>query len=148
VPVDPSPGYSALAATRFPDRWAASGLARLIPHLTIGAPAAAVGSVGAIAALPGVVAAAVALLLIARLVGVRRRRNAGEEALLRLYERIQRRLGTRRRPAETPAEYRARAPSGELAPLLDDVTAAVNRGAYGQRWPTPAEVAALRARLR
>src|SRR5206468_402022 len=48
VPVDPTPGVSPLAATKFPSHWAGGGVARLIPHLSIGAPAAALGSVGAL----------------------------------------------------------------------------------------------------
>ncbi len=31
--------------------------------------------------------------------------------------------------------------------LLEEVTGAVNRGVYAGRWPEPAEVAELRARL-
>lgn len=154
VPIDPSPGYSALAATRFPDRWAASGLARLIPHLTLSAPGAVLGSLGAIAAGPALVAVAVALLLgfawlLARRHGLPlRARSPGQVALLRLYERLQRRLHRPRAPAETPLEYAARfAAAGPAEDLLREITAAVNRGAYADRWPDPAEVSRMESRL-
>jgi transglutaminase-like putative cysteine protease len=152
VPVDPTPTFSALAATQFPDRWAASGLAHLIPHLALGAPAAALTGLGALALLPAAlagVAVLVALLLWLR--GRRPRwrpRSRGEGELIRLYDRLQRRLGRRRAPPETPNEYLGRAAAaGELAELLREVTAAVNRGVYADRWPEPAEVERLGARL-
>jgi transglutaminase-like putative cysteine protease len=151
IPVDATPSFPALAATRFPDRWAATGLAHLIPHLALGAPAAALGSLGAIALLPGAAAGIAALVLL--VLWLRRRglrwpvgkREEGE--LIRLYDRLQRRLGRRRAPPETPNEYRRKVDPGEFTELLDAVTAAVNRGVYSDRWPEPAEVAEMRARL-
>jgi protein-glutamine gamma-glutamyltransferase len=151
VPVDPTPTFSALAATRFPDRWAASGLAHLIPHLALGAPSAAFTGLGAIALLPGLVALVAALVVaLLWLRGrrlPRRARNPKEAELIRLYDRLQRRLGRRRAPPETPNEYRQRIAAGELEALLEEVTAAVNRGVYADRWPEPAEVKEMRARL-
>ena len=152
VPVDPSPGFDPLAATRFPNRWATSGLARLIPHLTIGAPGAALGSLGALALGPGLAALLIVLVAASGWLWTRRRRlvrsrSPGEFQLLRLYERIQRRLRRRRGPAETPLEYEHAIVAGELAELLSDVTAAVNRGAYAERWPSPADMEELTARL-
>jgi len=154
VPIDPSPGYSPLAATRFPDRWAASGLARLIPRLTLSAPGAIVGSLGAIAAGPALVAVAIVLVLALGWLWSRRRglphrsRSPGQVALLRLYEKVQGRLGRRRSAAETPLEYAAAmpVPSG-IEELLREVTEAVNRGAYADRWPEPAEVSRMENRL-
>jgi transglutaminase-like putative cysteine protease len=151
VPVDPTPGFSALAATRFPDRWAASGLARLIPHLSLGVPAAALTGLGALALLPGLLG--FLGVLIVGLLWLRRRRPPGrarspaEADLLRLYERLQRRLKRQRAPAETPNEYRRAAAGGELDALLDEVTQAVNRGVYADRWPERAEFEELRSRL-
>ncbi len=150
VPVDPSPGFSALAATQFPNRWSASGIARVIPHLTMGAGGAALGALGPLAAIPGVVA-----LLLASVVGLawlvsrlRTRRRSGEEdELLALYDRLQRRLGRRRAPPETPLEYRARAPGGSLDAVLGEVTTAVNQGAYGGRWPDRGRVAEWAERI-
>ena len=77
----------------------------------------------------------------------RRARSPGEAELIRLYDRLQRRLGRRRAPPETPNEYRRRVAGGELEELLGEVTAAVNRGVYADRWPEPAEVEEMRARL-
>ena len=138
VAVDPTPGVSPLAATRFPSHWAAGGLARLLPHLTIGAPAAALGSLGAFALIPAGVAFAVVLVLL--LAWVRRRGwsqrvrvQPGESELLRLYEKLQRRMTRRRAPPETPLEYQ-RAMESEV---LIDVTHAVNEGVYAGRWPDP-----------
>jgi len=151
VPVDPTPGIPALAATQFPDRWAASGLAHLIPHLALGAPAAALSGLGAIALVPGIAAVLVLLLVgLHRLRGRRLRRRLRpprEAELLRLYDRLQRRLGKRRAPPQTPLEYRSSVSPGELDALLDEVTAAVNRGVYADRWPEPAEMAEMRSRL-
>ena len=56
-------------------------------------------------------------------------------------------LGRRRAPPETPNEYRRQVAAGELAELLEDVTAAVNRGVYADRWPEPAEFEEMRSRL-
>jgi transglutaminase-like putative cysteine protease len=152
VPVDPTPTFSALAATQFPNRWAASGLAHLIPHLALGAPTAALTGLGALALLPGL-AALVAVLVIGLLWLRGRRpprraaRSPAEAELIKLYERLQRRLGRRRAPPETPNEYRQSVAGGELEELLIELTAAVNRGVYAGRWPEPAEVAEMRARL-
>ena len=151
VPVDPSPGFSALAATQFPNHWAASGIARLIPHLTIGAPMAALGSLGLLAVIPPAIVIAFLVTLLWAWARTRRRRgmkrtaSPGESELLRLYERVQRRLGRRRAPPETPLEYlRSNVP---LAPLLDEITDAVNEGAYAGRWPDPSRVRELERRL-
>ena len=152
VPVDPTPTFPALAATRFPDRWAASGLAHLIPHLALGAPAAALTGLGALALLPGL-AALLAVLVVGllwlrgRRLPRRRARSPGEAELIRLYDRLQRRLGRRRAPPETPNEYRRRIAAGELEELLVAVTEAVNRGVYADRWPDAGEVAEMRSRL-
>lgn len=152
VPVDPSPGFPTLAATRFPDRFAASGLAHLIPHLALGAPAAALTGIGLLGALPGLVALlAVAILLARRLLRgrrlpVRRRAPPEEVELLRLYESLQRRVGRRRGPAETPREYAGSAPPG-LADVVAGVTRAVERGAYRGAWPERHELQSLRAKL-
>src|SRR5207302_3105575 len=170
VAVDPTPGVSPLAATKFPSHWAAGGIARLLPHLTIGAPAAAVGSLGAIAALPAAIAVAVVVAVLyawlrRRGWSSRPRKQPGESELLRLYERLQRRLTRRRAPPETPLEYQqamgedsspfmGRWPfpphswgggaegAGGAAPegLLAEVTQAVNEGAYAGRWPDPRRV--------
>src|SRR5207249_1390817 len=134
VPVDPTPGASPLAATRFPSHWAGGGIARLIPHLTVGAPIAALGSLGFLGVVP--MGVAIALVVVALYAWLRRRRwslrrraQPGELELLRLYERLQRSLGRRRAPPETPLEYQQSplvgrwrsAPEG----LLEEVTEAV-----------------------
>ncbi|HKC18220.1 MAG TPA: transglutaminase-like domain-containing protein, partial [Candidatus Dormibacteraeota bacterium] len=144
VPVDPTPGVQPLAATEFPRHWAGSGIARLLPHLTIGAPVAAIGSVGALAAIPAVIG--VAVLIALAFLWLRRRRprrkprtSPGESELLRLYERVQRSMRRRRAPPETPREYLE---AMETA-LLGDLTDAVNEGAYAGRWPDPARVREL-----
>ena len=138
VPVDPTPGVSPLAATQFPQHWAAGGIARLIPHLTVGAPVAALGSVGALALIPAAIAAALVLLIAYAWLrrrgwwrGRQRKAQPGESELLRLYERVQRRLGHRRAPPETPLEYEMRM----RAELLRELTDAVNEGVYAGRWP-------------
>src|SRR5260221_78972 len=152
VPVDPTPTFSALAATQFPNRWAASGLARLIPHLALGAPAAALSGIGALALLPGL-AALLAVLVVGllwlrgRRLPRRKARSPGEAELIRLYDRLQRRLGRRRAPPETPNEYLGQVAAGELGELFGEVTAAVNRGVYADRWPEPAELEQMRSRL-
>jgi protein-glutamine gamma-glutamyltransferase len=154
VPVDPSPGFAALPATQFPNRWAAAGIARLIPHLSIGAPIAALGSLGVLAVIPPAVA--IALVVVLLWAWVRRRRwgrdraraAPGESELLRLYERVQRRLGRRRAPPETPLEYRSAARAGPIEPLLVELTDAVNEGAYSGRWPDPDRVRELSNQLR
>ncbi len=148
VPVDPTPGVDPLAATRFPNHWAAGGIARLLPHLTIGAPAAALGSLGALAVIPPAIAIALAVVLV--YAWLRRRSwfsrveaQPGESELLRLYERVQRRLGRRRAPPETPLEYQA----AMQKELLHDVTNAVNEGVYAGRWPDPQRVRELAERI-
>jgi transglutaminase-like putative cysteine protease len=152
VPLDPSPGFSALAATQFPSHWAAGGIAQLIPHLQIGAPLAAIGSLGLVAVIPPAIV--IALLVVFAYAWLRRRRwkrgvkaPPGESELLRLYERIQRKLGRRRAPPETPLEFLMESRPDPMAPLLKDVTAAVNEGAYAGRWPDPKTVRELADRL-
>jgi protein-glutamine gamma-glutamyltransferase len=158
VPVDPSPGYSALPITQFPNHWAGGGIARLIPHLAIGAMPAVLGSLGALAVvLPAVV---ISLLVVFVYAWLRRRRTSprrlrpkpGETELLRLYERLQKRAGRRRAPPETPSEYwqwaQETGPRLNVPPylpaggegLLQEVTEAVNEGAYAGRWPNPEKV--------
>jgi len=144
VPVDPTPGVSPLAATQFPSHWAAGGVARLIPHLTIGAPAAALGSLGALGAIAPAIAIALAVVVI--YAWLRRRTwrlspkpQPGESELLRLYERLQRRMGRRRAPPETPLEYQEAMQSA----VLTDVTSAVNEGVYAGRWPDARRVREL-----
>jgi transglutaminase-like putative cysteine protease len=148
VPVDPTPGVSSLAATRFPNHWAAGGIARLIPHLTIGAPAAALGSLGALALVPPAIAIALVVVLayawLRRRVWTRRARpQPGESELLRLYERVQRRLSRRRAPPETPLEYQEEMD----VQWLSDLTEAVNEGVYAGRWPDPERVRELAERI-
>ncbi|HXI94881.1 MAG TPA: hypothetical protein VNG04_02040, partial [Candidatus Acidoferrum sp.] len=152
---DPSPGFSALAATQFPSHWAAGGIARLIPHLEIGAPLAAIGSLGVLGAIPPAVAIALlvvfAYAFLRRRIWPPRRARAGrfnqETELLRLYERVQRKLGRRRAPPETPLEYLEKSGPEPRAPLLEEVTAAVNQGVYAGRWPDLKSVRELSDRL-
>jgi hypothetical protein len=80
--------------------------------------------------------------------GTGTRAAPGESELLRLYDRVQRRLGRRRAPPETPLEYRAAARAGPNEALLEDLTEAVNKGAYSGRWPEPERVRELSVRLR
>ena len=148
VPVDPTPGVDPLAATRFPEHWAAGGIARLIPHLTVGAPIAALGSLGVVGVIPAGIA--VALVVVLAYAWLRRRAwrwrrtpRPGESELLRLYDRVQRRLGRRRAPPETPLEYQRAMQSA----LLEEVTEAVNEGVYAGRWPDPERVHELRQRI-
>jgi hypothetical protein len=68
----------------------------------------------------------------------------GESELLRLYDRLQRRLGRRRAPPETPLEYLLSSPEEAL---LADVTQAVNEGVYAGRWPEPERVRQMAERL-
>jgi transglutaminase-like putative cysteine protease len=152
VPVDPTPGVPPLAATQFPHHWAAGGIARLIPHLEVSAPLGLLGSLGALGAVPGAMAllaaCVIAILLLARRL---RSRSApispGESELLRLYERVQRRLERRRAPPETPLEYRGAIRAGALGDVLGELTDAVNEGAYGGRWPQPRQVREISDRL-
>jgi hypothetical protein len=153
VPVDPSPGFVSLPATQFPDHWAAGGIARLIPHLSIGAPLAALGSLGVLAVIPPAVA--IALVVVLLWAWVRRRRwgrragaSAGESEVLRLYDRVQRRLGRRRAPPETPLEYMHDTRAGPAEQLLQELTGAINEGAYAGRWPDPERVRELSKQLR
>ena len=153
VPVDPSPGYSALPATQFPNHWAGSGLARLIPHLSLGAAPALLGSLGALGVIPPAIAVALAVTMLWAWMRTRRRRPAGpraapaEERLLRLYDALQSRAGRRRAPPETPLEYRHDVRAGPWEPLLDEVTRAVNHGAYAGRWPGPDRVREMEKQL-
>ncbi|HVC78483.1 MAG TPA: DUF3488 and transglutaminase-like domain-containing protein [Candidatus Micrarchaeaceae archaeon] len=153
VPVDPSPGFAALPATKFPNRWAAAGLASLIPHLSIGAPLAALGSLGVLAVIPPAIAIALLVVLLYAWLRTRRwgrgeRSAPGESELLRLYERVQRRLKRRRAPPETPLEYQHAARAGPMEPLLEELTDALNAGAYAGRWPGSERVRELETRLR
>ena len=148
VPVDPTPGVPAVAAAQFANHWAAGGVARLLPHLTLGAPMTAVGSLGALGAIPAAIAVAVvvvfALAWLRRRSGRRRRSmQPGESELLRLYERVQRRMRRRRAPPETPREYQ----EAMQAALLVELTEAVNEGAYAGRWPEPERVREIASRL-
>jgi hypothetical protein len=101
------------------------------------------------------VAIGVTLALAVLLFWLRRRRwpsraklAPGESELLRLYERLQRKLRRRRAPPETPLEYLGQEEGNEsLHPLLEDVTDAVNQGAYAGRWPEPARVREMADRL-
>jgi transglutaminase-like putative cysteine protease len=146
VPVDPTPGVDPLAATQFPSHWAAGGIARLLPHLSVGAPMAALGSLGFLAVIPPAIAAGVVAVLLygwlrRRSFRRRRRTQPGEGELLRLYEQVQRRLARRRAPPETPAEYR----DAMDGAMLRELTDAVNEGAYADRWPAPARVREIAA---
>ncbi len=152
VPVDPTPGVDPLAVTRYPSHWAAAGLARLLPHIAVGAPAAVLGSLGPLAAIPVAIVLVVAAALLMAWLRRRRPRRSGRPApgegeLLALYERLQRRAGRRRAPPETPLEYLHRASAGSLESLLEDVTEAVNQGAYAGRWPEPERVREMADRL-
>src|SRR5207248_4954765 len=93
VPVGPTAGVDPPAATRFPSHWAGGGIARLIPHLSIGAPAAALGSLGVLAVIPPAIA--ISLVIVLAYAWLRRRRPnigtraaPGENELLRLYEKV------------------------------------------------------------
>jgi hypothetical protein len=68
----------------------------------------------------------------------------GESELLRLYDRLQRKVGRRRAPPETPLEYLYRSAGEEL---LVDVTQAVNEGVYAGRWPERERVREMADRL-
>jgi C4-dicarboxylate-specific signal transduction histidine kinase len=132
-----------------PSHWAAGGVARLIPHLTVGAPTAALGSLGALAFIPAAIAMMVAAALLVlwlrrRRWGQRMRAAPGESELLRLYDRLQRKVGRRRAPPETPLEY-LNSSAGEE--LLVDVTQAVNEGVYAGRWPERERVREMADRL-
>jgi hypothetical protein len=133
VPVDPTPGVSPLAATQFPNHWAAGGIARLIPHLAIGAPLAALGSLGLLAVIPpalaaGLVAALIWTWLRRRAWRRRARASPGSSELLRLY-------------------YRRLVRAGPIDALLQELTDAVNEGVYADRWPEPGRVREMADRL-
>ena len=154
VPVDPSPGFAGLPATKFPDRWAASGIARLIPHLTIGAAPAILASAGFLGVIPPAIAIALVFVLAyawLRRRLVRRRRRAaeppGSSDLLDLYDRLQKRYGRRRAPPETPLEYWGLMQDAPDEAVLEEVTQAVNEGAYAGRWPERERVRELAERL-
>ncbi len=154
VPLDPSPGFAGLPATKFPDRWAASGIARLIPHLTIGAAPAILASAGFLGVIPPAIAIALVVVLAyawLRRRLVRRRLRAaeprGSSDLLDLYDRLQKRSGRRRAPPETPLEYWGLMHHARDEAVLEEVTHAVNEGAYAGRWPERARVKDLEARL-
>jgi len=148
VPVDPTPGVDPLAATRWPSHWAGGGIARLLPHLTVGAPMEALGSLGILAALPPAIAIAFAVVLLyawlrRRARGQHARPAPGENELLRLYERVQRRLSRRRAPPETPLEYE----QAMTTAMLPELTELVNEGVYAGRWPAPERVRELADRI-
>ena len=154
VPVDPSPGFVGLPATKFPNRWAAAGLSRLIPHLTIGASPAILASFGFLGAVP--VGIGIALVIVLAYAWLRRWRRgrradaaapAGSSELLRLYDELQRRAGRRRAPPETPLEYWSGVGAGNGDELLEEVTEAVNEGAYAGRWPEPERVKEMAGKL-
>jgi hypothetical protein len=121
---------------------------------------AVLGSLGALAVVPPAVGIALLVTLLWAWLRTWRRRAAaagqvppGESDLLRLYERVQRRLGRRRAPPETPLEYLlTHAPLPNPLPFgatgsLEELTDAVNEGAYAGRWPDPAWVRELERRL-
>jgi len=156
VPVDPTPSFSALPATRFPNHWAAAGLARLIPHLSIGAAPAVLASMGFLGVIPPAIAIGLVVTLLWAWLRVRRKRRLislgsqaapGESELLRLYDRLQERAGRRRGPPETPLEYMREVSGLAPMPLLAEVTEAVNEGAYAGRWPQPDRVLELEKQL-
>ena len=154
VPLDPSPGFAGLPATKFPDRWAASGIARLIPHLTIGAAPAILASAGFLGVIPPAIAIALVVVLAyawLRRRLVRRRLRAadppGSSDLLDLYDRLQKRSGRRRAPPETPLEYWGLMRDAPDEAVLEEVTHAVNEGAYAGRWPERVRVRELAERL-
>jgi len=72
----------------------------------------------------------------------------GESELLRLYDRVQRRIGRRRAPPETPLEYRIASRAGPIDSLLEELTAAVNEGAYAGRWPERDRLRELEKQMR
>ena len=151
VPVDPTPGIDPLAFTRMPSHWAAGGVAHLIPHLTVGAPVA-LGGLSAIAAIPAAIGIMVALALLVmwlrrRSRRVRVRAARGESELLRLYDRLQGKVGRRRAPPETPLEYLSVTDEAPIHALLEDVTQAVNEGVYAGRWPERERVREMADRL-
>jgi len=111
-----------------------------------------IGSLGALAVIPPAVVIAFLVTVLWAWLRTRRwqaqtRRAApGESELLRLYERVQRKLGRRRAPPETPLEYWVA--HGVDWKVLEEVTDAVNEGAYAGRWPEPSRVRELERLLR
>ena len=123
------------------------------PHLSPGAPLAALGPLGILAVIPPAVAIALVVVVLWAWFRTRRwgrgvRAAPGESELLRLYENVQRRLKRRRAPPETPLEYQRAARAGPIEPLLDELTDAVNEGVYAGRWPEPDRVRDLTKQLR
>ena len=156
VPFDPTPTFSAFPATQFPSHWAAAGIARLIPHLSIGAAPAVIGSLGFLGVIPPAIAVGLVVTLLWAWLRTRRRRRLamlasgatqGELGLLRIYEVLQHRAGRRRGPPETPLEYWRDVSALSPMPLLEEVTGAVNEGAYAGRWPDEERVAELERQL-
>ena len=148
--------FSALPATQFPSHWAAAGIARLIPHLSLGAAPAVIGSLGVFGVIPLAIAIALVVTIAWAWFRSRRRRrlafqasgaSPGEVGLLRLYEMLQQRAGRRRGPPETPLEYWRDVSALAPAPLLEEVTGAVNEGVYAGRWPDRQRVVELEGKL-
>lgn len=109
----------------------------------------ALGTAGILALIAPAIALAIGIVFLYAWWRRRRgRRGArpqpGESELLRLYERLQKRLSRRRAPPETPLEYLSAA--GDPS-LLAEVTAAVNEGAYAGRWPSRERVRELAQRI-
>lgn len=172
VPFDPSPGYSALAATRTPQRWFLSSIFEGLPRLQAVA-AAAVGAalaalwytlVGALASVGAVTLLVLAGALLTLGAGLWAWRSRGASAgaqrgtpaqreLARHYQEMCRLLERHglpaRPPALTPAEYAAAlAKDGSpCAPRVATITALVNRGLYGPA-PSAAELRRVKAELR
>jgi hypothetical protein len=102
------------------------------------------------------IAIAVVAVLIFFWVRMRQRRLAvagspllpGESELLLLYAQLQTRMGRRRAPPETPLEYWRDVGATGPEPVLEEVTHAVNEGAYAGRWPEPTKVRELSDRLK
>jgi hypothetical protein len=106
-----------------------------------------------LAAIPPAVAIALVIVLLWAWIRTRRwgrgvRAAPGESELLRLYDNVQRRLKRRRAPPETPLEYQRAARAGPIELLLDELTEAVNEGAYAGRWPDDERLRELTARMR
>jgi len=77
----------------------------------------------------------------------RRAEPPGSSELLELYERLQRRAGRRRAPPETPLEYWDDVRATPADAVLEEVTNAVNEGAYAGRWPDRERVKELAGRI-
>ena len=93
---------------------------------------------------PAAIAVAFVVVLLYAWIRSRRRRRAraapGESELLLLYDRLQRRIGRRRAPPETPLEYLRGVDAGAIETLLNEMTEAVNAGVYAGRWPDRSRV--------